>query len=141
MSKKALRVCMVAILSIGLFMGGSRSAVADESSDAFAFYLEFLKTAAAADTLDDIAGFMPSWWRERYGSADEARKASTLARKKDIAGDLLEVALEKGEVVDDGVRLHMTAKEKNGFPMRGEILLVVDGGSFVVEEEKWATSQ
>jgi hypothetical protein len=127
-------ICSVVVVSGG-------AALADDSSEGFAFYLKFLNTAAAADDLGEIAPLLPSWWRERYESADEATKAGALERKSKLARDLQEVALEKAEAQDDGLRLHMTAKEQNGFPMRGNVLLVRESGSFVVEEEIWATSQ
>jgi len=138
---KKLSGILVSALICSVFVVSGGAALADDSSEGFAFYLEFLKTAAAADDLGEIAPLLPSWWRERYESADEATKAGALERKSKLARDLQEVALDKAEAQDDGLRLHMTAREQNGFPMRGNVLLVRESGSFVVEEEIWATSQ
>jgi hypothetical protein len=138
---KKLSGLLASALICSVFFVGGGAALADDSSEGFAFYLEFLKTAATADDLGEIAPLLPSWWRERYESADETTKADILERKSKLARDLQEVALDKAEAQDDGLRLHMTAKEQNGFPMRGNVLLVRESGSFVVEEEIWATSQ
>lgn len=138
---KKLSGLLASTLICSVFVVSGGAALADDSSEGFAFYLEFLKTAAAADDLGEIAPLLPSWWRERYESADEATKADALERKSKLAKDLQDVALDKAESQDDGLRLHMTAKEQNGFPMRGNVLLVRESGSFVVEEETWATSQ
>jgi hypothetical protein len=138
---KKLSGLLASVLICSVFVVGGGAALADDSSEGFAFYLEFLKTAATADDLGEIAPLLPSWWRERYESADETTKADILERKSKLARDLQEVALDKAEAQDDGLRLHMTAKEQNGFPMRGNVLLVRESGSFVVEEEIWATSQ
>jgi hypothetical protein len=86
---KKLSVLLAGILLCSVLVGsGSSAALADESSEGFAFYLEFLKTAAAADDLGDIAPLLPAWWRERYESADEATKAAALERKSKLARDL-----------------------------------------------------
>ena len=138
---KKLSGLLASALICSVFVVGGGAALADDSSEGFAFYLEFLKTAATADDLGEIAPLLPSWWRERYESADETTKADILERKSKLARDLQEVALDKAEAQDDSLRLHMTAKEQNGFPMRGNVLLVRESGSFVVEEEIWATSQ
>jgi hypothetical protein len=138
---KKLSGLLASALICSVFVVSGGAALADDSSEGFAFYLEYLETAAAADDLGEIAPLLPSWWRERYESADEVTRAGALERKSKLARDLQEVALEKAEAQDDGLRLHMTAKEQNGFPMRGNVLLVRESSSFVVEEEIWATSR
>ncbi len=128
-----------AILS-GNLVFGAGSARADEPSAAFAFYLDYLKTSATAQSIADIAPFMPSWWRARHESSDEESQAATVERVRKASQDLRDVALEKEEAVEDGVRLHLTAREQNDFPMRGTVLLMQDSGAFTVEESIWATS-
>ena len=130
-----------AILCIGIALGADKSVRAEDPSQAFDFYLEFLKTSAEAQSFDEIAPFMPVWWRTRYESTDEATKASAFEWKVKQARDLHAITLEKAEAKDGGVRLHMTAKEQNDFPMTGEVLLVGDSGNFVVAEEVWTMSQ
>ncbi|WP_282610758.1 hypothetical protein [Pelagibius sp. Alg239-R121] len=130
-----------AVLCTAVILGGGRVSLADETSEAFAFYLDYLKTAAAAEKIADVAPFMPDWWRGRYESADEATQASALERQSKLARDLKDVNLESEESLDDGVRLNMTATEQNDLPMRGVVTLMRSSDSFVIEETKWATSQ
>ena len=130
-----------AVVCAALVSGSGRASMAENSSEAFEFYLGYLKTAAAAEAIGEIAPFMPGWWRGRYETADEATQASALERQSKLARDLKDVVLEKEESLDDGVRLHMTATEQNDFPMRGEVTLMRESDSFVIEETKWATSQ
>jgi hypothetical protein len=119
-----------------------RASGASESSEAFTFYLNYLKTAAAAETVSDVAPFMPSWWRSRYESADSDTQRGAVERLGKLAQDLQELTLEKEEPVDGGgVRLHLTARDQNDASMRGEVLILPESGSLVVEESKWATAQ
>ena len=129
-----------AIFGLSVLLSLAAVATADEPSEAFAFYLDYLQTAAHAETIADIAPFMPPWWRARYESADEATQAGALERIRDLGRDLKQVTLEQEQAVEDAVRLTLTALEQNDFPMRGEVLLVREAGSFIVEESRWATS-
>ena len=128
------------VICAAMFLGGGDSH-AEEPSEAFGFYLNYLKTASSADAISDISPFMPSWWRGRYESADESTQSGALERQRKLARDLKDILLEKEEILDEAVRLHMTATEQNDLPMRGEVLLVREGDGFVLEETKWATSQ
>ncbi len=141
MSKSLPILVMSVAFVLSTVFGAGVASAGDEPSEAFAFYLSYLKAAAQAETINDIKTFMPSWWRSRYESSDQEAQAAAVARIRKGSQDLQKVMLEKEESVDDGVRLHMTAQEKNDFPMRGDVLLILESGAFTVEEQKWATSR
>ena len=113
---------------------------AEAEADAFGFYLEFLRVAAAAEEISEISHFMPSWWRRRYEAAGEADQAAVVARTRQLAQDLQDVRLQRAEAVEKGVRLHMTARDANDFPMRGEVLLRRVSDGYRLEATRWATS-
>ena len=118
------------------------NAAADSgNSEGFSFYRNYLKIASEAETINDIAAYMPAWWRSRYEAADQQTQTAAVERTRNTALDLKDVVLVKEEAVENGVRLHMTATEQNGFPMEGKVLLIKESSMFTVEESKWATKQ
>lgn len=129
------------ILACSVLVVAASSVLGDESSKGFTFYLEYLEAASKAESVNEIAPFMPSWWRSRYESGDAESQAGVVERNRKSANDLRDVALEKEEPVDGGVRLHMTGKGPHDFPMRGNVLLLEESGSLTIEESMWATSQ
>lgn len=122
---------------VALFLAGAASGA---DLGGFGFYQEYLRTAAKAEKLSDVADYMPSWWRSRYASADAESQKAAVERLRKIAAHLTDVVLESNESADGGVRLAMKAKDQNGAVMVGDVLLVKEGGKFTVEESKWATA-
>jgi hypothetical protein len=86
--------------------------------------------------MSDVSGYMPSWWNERQQSASAEDKAAAVERIRKASLALKEVALQREEPVDAGVRLQLTART-DGIPMTGSVLLIKESGAFKVEESMW----
>jgi hypothetical protein len=136
MSNHMLRTFASLALLASAFLPVDSAAKATESSPAFSFYLTFLDRTAKTGSMADVAAFMPAWWNERQQSASAEDQAAAVERIRNSSQALKEVALEREEPVDSGVRLHMTARSAD-LPMQGTVLLIEEAGTFKVEESSW----
>lgn len=136
MSTQTFRSLASLLLGASLFFAISSAAAATASSPAFTFYLDYLQHTAAAKDMGDISGYMPSWWNDRQQSTNSVDKAAAVERIRKASAALKKVALDREEVTDDGVRLHMSART-NDLPMTGTVLLIKESGAFKIEESIW----
>lgn len=136
MSRQAFRSLASIVFGASFFLAIGSAAAANAASPAFKFYLDYLEHAAAAERLEDISGYMPSWWNDRQQSASAEDKAAAVDRIRKASLALKEVSLQREEPADGGVRLQLTART-DGIPMTGSVLLVKESGTFKVEESMW----
>ncbi len=136
MSRQSFNPLASVVLGVSLLLAMSSAAAANPASPAFKFYLDYLEHAATAKDIVDVGGYMPSWWNERQQSASAEDKAAAVSRIRKASLALKEVALQREEPADGGVRLQLTART-DGMPMTGSVLLIKESGAFKVEESMW----
>ena len=129
------------ILTIALGSLLTTSAAGAETQTAFDFYRAYLAQTAQAVSLDEILPLLPDWWAARYAGADEATREAALERVRGTSRMLEDVKLEKEERTAQGTVLDLTARDTNGLPLRGKVIVVEEGGTLRVEESTWGSAQ
>jgi len=136
-SSRQLLLTMAALLWIGLAGYPAQGA---ESSDASDRYLDYLAFVPQAEALLDLAPYRAEWWGKRMAGKSEDEQRAGLERvKKSVSDyqnvDVIDVSVSKKRAV---VKLSATWDD---FPMHGIVTMILEGGSWRVDEEMWATGE
>ena len=101
-------------------------------------YLAFVSAAPKASSLKELLPYLSEAYQAMLTAQPEGERALWLQRLKESV-DMADIEVVSETIDGDTCTLKATAKNAQGIPLHGKVILVKEKGAWKLDEQFWAT--